>query len=189
MTQAPADEPSEGQDQAGRGDLAGSGPAESGPAGSDPAARDQWPARRLTMTRGRRVAEAVMAPLIRAGMIPHTYQLVTVGRRSGLTRTNPVTLVDQDGRRWLVAPYGPVGWVHNARAAGRVSILRRAEQREYLIREVDPDEAGPVLKRYLAVASATRPYFTANKQSSVAEFVAEADRHPVFELRPLPKIN
>ncbi len=32
-------------------------------------------------------------------------------------RTNPVTVVEHDGRRWLVAPYGPVSWVHNARAA------------------------------------------------------------------------
>ena len=32
---------------------------------------------------------------------------------------------------------------------------------------------------------ATRPYFQASKDSPVADFIAEADRHPVFALTPL----
>lgn len=39
-----------------------------------------------------------------------------------------------------------------------------------------------MLKRYVAVASATRPYFAAHKDAPVEDFVAEAGRHPVFEL-------
>jgi hypothetical protein len=46
-------------------------------------------------------------------------------------------------------------------------------------------KAGPVLKRYVAVATATRDYFRADKDAPVDEFVAEADRHPVFELIPI----
>jgi hypothetical protein len=42
-----------------------------------------------------------------------------------------------------------------------------------------------MLKRYVGVATATRPYFGADKDSPVEEFVAEADRHPVFELLPM----
>jgi hypothetical protein len=75
-----------------------------------------------------------------------------------------------------------VSWVHNARAAGRVSLARRRETRDYIIREVPPDEAGPVLKRYVRIAPATRRYFQATKDSPVEDFVAEAARHPVFEL-------
>lgn len=41
-----------------------------------------------------------------------------------------------------------------------------------------PEEAGPVLKRYVAVATATRPYFQADKDAPVEKFVAEVDRHP-----------
>ena len=48
-----------------------------------------------------------------------------------------------------------------------------------------PDEAGPVLKRYVAVATKTRACFEATKDSPVEDFVAEADRHPVFELMPV----
>jgi hypothetical protein len=96
-----------------------------------------------------------------------------------------VTVVEQDGRRWLVAPYGQVSWVRNARADGRVRLGRRGDRRDYAVREVPPEEAGPVLKRYVGIATATRPYFQATKDSPVEDFVAEADRHPVFELLPI----
>jgi hypothetical protein len=77
--------------------------------------------------------------------------------------------------------------VHNARAAGRVTLRRRLDTREYTVREVSTQEAGPVLKRYVRIATATRPYFQATKDSPVEDFVAEADRHPVFELTPVTK--
>jgi hypothetical protein len=57
---------------------------------------------------------------------------------------------------------------------------------EYATREVEADEAGPVLKRYVAVATKTRAQFQATKDSPVEDFVAEAARHPVFELIPVP---
>ena len=75
--------------------------------------------------------------------------------------------------------------MRNARAAGLVSISRRAGSFDYAIREVGPDEAAPILKRYVRIASATRPYFQANKDAPVEEFRAEAKRHPVFELTPV----
>jgi deazaflavin-dependent oxidoreductase (nitroreductase family) len=143
------------------------------------------PARTYRPSRGRRVGDAVMSVFIRAGLVPSTYLLTTRGRKTGRPRTNPVTVVDHDGRRWLVAPYGPVSWVHNARAAGRVTLRRRLDTREYTVREVSAQEAGPVLKRYVGIATATRPYFVATKDSPVEDFVAEADRHPAFELIPV----
>jgi deazaflavin-dependent oxidoreductase (nitroreductase family) len=123
-----------------------------------------------------------MGALVRVGVVPSSYVLTTKGRKTGRVRSNPVTIVEHDGRRWLVAPYGPVSWVHNARAAGRVTLSRRRTTRHYTIREASAVEAGPVLKRYLAVATATRKYFQADKDAPVEQFVAEADRHPVFEL-------
>ncbi|GIJ24224.1 hypothetical protein [Micromonospora lutea] len=75
--------------------------------------------------------------------------------------------------------------MHNARAAGRVGLARRSDRRSYTVREVTAAEAGPVLKHYVAVAAATRPYFSADKDAPVEDFVAEANRHPVFELLPI----
>ncbi|SHN48134.1 nitroreductase family deazaflavin-dependent oxidoreductase [Cryptosporangium aurantiacum] len=136
------------------------------------------------MTRGRRVGDGFMALLIRAGVVPHSYLLTTRGRKSGRLHTTPVTLVEEDGRRWLVAPYGPVSWVHNARAAGRVTLTRRGKTVEWVVTEAGPEDAGPVLKQYIQLARPTRPYFRAAPDAPVEAFVAEADQHPVFELTP-----
>jgi deazaflavin-dependent oxidoreductase (nitroreductase family) len=134
------------------------------------------------MTRGRRIGDVIIGALIRAGVVPHSYLLTTTGRKTGLARTTPVTLVEHDGRRWLVAPYGPVAWVLNARAAGRVALRRRGQRLDGTVRELSAEEAGPVLKEYIKLARPTRRYFHAALDAPVDEFVAEADRHPVFEL-------
>ena len=79
-------------------------------------------AKSYRLTPLRRVANVLMRLLLRLGLAPRTTMLLTVpGRRSGTLRSTPVTLVEEDGQRWLVAPYGPVGWVHNAGLPGRWS--------------------------------------------------------------------
>lgn len=135
--------------------------------------------------RGRqwRAGNAIVSLLARAGVGP-IHLLTVTGRKTGRARTLPVVPVELDGRRWLVAPYGPVAWVHDARAAGRVSLRYGRRTRDYAVREAGAAEAGPVLKRYVAVAGKTRAHFSATKDSPVEDFVAEAGRHPVFELTP-----
>jgi deazaflavin-dependent oxidoreductase (nitroreductase family) len=169
------------------GSQRGPGDGGAGPAGPRPArgGGSSRPARQFRPSRGRRVGDAIIGAFARAGLVPSTYLLTTSGRKTGRPLTHPVTVVEQEGRRWLVAPYGAVSWVHNARAAGRVTLGRRGDRRDYRVREVSAEEAGPVLKRYVGVATATRPYFAADKDSPVEDFVAEADRHPVFELIPI----
>jgi deazaflavin-dependent oxidoreductase (nitroreductase family) len=154
------------------------------PAPSQPERNSRTP-KRFRRTRGRRIGDAIISVFVRAGLVPSTYLLVTRGRKSGRPRANPATIVEHAGKRWLVAPYGPVSWVHNVRTDARVTLRRRFHSRAYTVREVtSPEEAGPVLKRYVAVATATRPYFSATKDSPVADFIAEVGRHPVFELVP-----
>jgi deazaflavin-dependent oxidoreductase (nitroreductase family) len=101
------------------------------------------PARQYRPGRTRHVENTIMSALVRAGLVPRSYLLTTQGRKTGRPRTNPVVPVDHDGRRWLVAPYGAVSWVHNARATGRVSLTRRGHTRDYTIREVPPGKPGP----------------------------------------------
>ena len=134
----------------------------------------------------RRAGNALITPLIRAGLVPHTYLLTTRGRRTGQLHTNPVTLVEHGEQRWLVAPYGAVDWVHNARVAGRVSLRRGRRQLEGSIHELDdPHEAAPILKEYLSITGPPRRYFSAKHDDPIEDFEAEAPTHPVFELRPL----
>ena len=97
----------------------------------------------------------------------------------------PVVPIDHAGTRWLVAPYGPVGWLHNARASGTVTLRHGRRRHDYAVRDATPDEAGPVLKRYVAVATKTRDRFTATVDAPVEAFVAEAADHPVLALRRL----
>lgn len=144
------------------------------------------PVRRYRRGRAHRLENAVMSALVRLGVVPHSYLLTTRGRRTGRSRSNPVTVVEHDGHRWLVAPYGPVPWVRNARAAGDVSLTRRFTTRHYTVEEVSARDAGPVLARYVAVASATRSYFRADPGGPAAEFEEEAGLHPVFRLTEDP---
>ena len=142
------------------------------------------PVRQFRMSGADRVGNAVFSMLARAGIGP-AHLLTTRGRKTGRPRTTPVILVQQERQRWLVAPYGAVSWVLNARAAGRVTLRRGRDRRDYTIRELPPEESGPVLQRYIHIAPAARPYFRAGKSSPVQDFIAEADHHPVFELTPI----
>jgi deazaflavin-dependent oxidoreductase (nitroreductase family) len=135
------------------------------------------------LTPSRRAANRLVRFLLGLGLMPGpTYMLTVPGRRSGRPLSTPVTLVEDGGTRWLVAPYGDVAWVRNARAAGRITLSRGRHSESLLIRELDPGEAAPVLQRYVTRVPITRPYFDARPDSPLAVFVAEAPRHPVFEL-------
>jgi deazaflavin-dependent oxidoreductase (nitroreductase family) len=130
-----------------------------------------------------RAGNAMASVLARVGIGP-IQMLTTRDRRTGRAHTNPVVPVEYNGHSWLVAPYGTVSWVRNARNDGYVQLRYGRRTHEFKSREVDAQEAGPVLKRYVSVATKTRAQFRANEDSPVADFVAEADRHPVFELLP-----
>ena len=140
-------------------------------------------AKRYRLGVARRVVNWVVRALLRVGIAPpRTYLLVVPGRRTGALHATPVTLVEEGGARWLVAPYGEVGWVRNVRAAGRVS-LRRGHRRETLgVVELSPREAAGVLRTYIRQVPITRPFFDVTVESAEDEFIAEAPRHPVFRL-------
>jgi deazaflavin-dependent oxidoreductase (nitroreductase family) len=142
-------------------------------------------ARTYRLTPLRRFANVLMRQLLRLGLAPRTTVLLTVpGRRSGTLRSTPVTLIEEDGQRWLVAPYGPVGWVHNARAAGQVELSRGRHTETVRVKELAPEAAAPVLKAYVERVPITRPYFDVPPDAPLAAFVAEASKHPVFQVIP-----
>src|SRR5664280_2928299 len=131
----------------------------------------------------RRAVNVLMEPLVRLGIGgKSTFLLTTTGRSTGQQRTTPVVLVENDGDRWLVSPYGIVAWVHNVRAQPEVT-LRHGRRSETLhAEEVDPALAGPVLQRYVRNVPVTAPYFDAMGDGPVERFIEEAPRHPVFKL-------
>jgi hypothetical protein len=130
-----------------------------------------------------RFVNPLMLMAVRLGIGPKRMQAMTYkGRNSGREYTIPVNLVYQNGRRYLVSPYGADRWAKSAKAAGRVSLGRGGKHEDVPITEVAPAEAAPVLRQYLRENAVTRPYFDVTTASSDEAIAAEASRHPVFRL-------
>jgi deazaflavin-dependent oxidoreductase (nitroreductase family) len=124
-----------------------------------------------------------MRALLRLGFgPPRTYLLVVPGRTTQRLYKTPVTLVEEAGDRWLVAPYGEVAWVRNVRAAGRVTLCRGRHRETLAVVELAPHEAAGVLRKYIRDVPITRPFFDVTSHSSIEDFVREAPRHPVFHM-------
>ncbi len=135
-----------------------------------------------------RMEVALITTLLRAGVKLGTMSLLTVrGRTSGQPHTVLVLLVEQDGQRWLVAPYGAVQWVRNIRAAGTATLTRGRHSEAISVTELPAQQAAPVLKQYLLlpVSAGVRSYFDATKDSPLEAFEREAPRHPVFQITPM----
>ena len=132
----------------------------------------------------RRLINRLIRALLALGApLPRTYLLSVRGRRTGRIHSTPVTLVEHNGARWLVAPYGEVGWVKNARVAGEVSLGRGRRVETVKLVELSPEEAAAILKRYLTGVPVVRPFFDVTPKSSEQEFAGEASRHPVFRIQ------
>ncbi len=131
----------------------------------------------------KRIFNNLTKALVRLGFkLNTTYVLSVPGRRTGKTRSVPVTLVEEDGKRWLVAPYGDVEWVKNARAAGKVGLTRGKHSEIETISELGAEEAVPVLKMYVERVPVPRSHFDNGPDAPAEAFITEADRHPVFLL-------
>jgi deazaflavin-dependent oxidoreductase (nitroreductase family) len=139
-------------------------------------------------TRLRSVGNRLIAPLARLGLAGRrTHVLTVVGRRSGKRYSTPVQLVLENGRRWLVAPYGEREWVKNARAAGEVELTRARKTTRHRVEEVGGAEAAPVLRQYLRSTPVVKAYFDTPPDAPVEAFVAEAAHHPVFRVLDPPR--
>ena len=86
------------------------------------------------------------------------------GRNTGRRYSTPVDVLERDGQRWLVAPYGPVSWVADARAAGEVTLSRGGRSEQFEVEEAPSTAAVPVLRNYITEIRVTRPYFDAARR-------------------------
>ena len=126
--------------------------------------------------------------LLAAGVPMGLNALITMrGRKTGLPRTTPITIVQAQGRRWVLAPFGEVNWVRNLRAAGRATVSVRRRTEEVTAVELTPTEAaaffrdvlGPLVQRYGWLAE----WIVRNiDQINIDQPVEAAEGRPVFEL-------
>jgi len=132
------------------------------------------------------------------------------GRRSGKLRTVPLGLLELSGRWFVQASYGETGWVANLRADGEAALTRPGGRRiPVRAVELTAGEAGVILE------SALEPYWRSRFlrvvlrvvlgprfrppvgvlvslnlriDDTLEEYVADARRHPLFELRPAAEV-
>ncbi len=134
--------------------------------------------------------------------------LLTVpGRRTGMPRTVPLGIVLLDDRTFVQASFGEAGWVANVRAGGEATVTYPGgDSRPVEAIELPPEEGGAVLRRVL------EPYHRSRLlgallgrqfrppigvlwrihlriDETAEEYVAEARRHPLFELRALTEAS
>jgi hypothetical protein len=132
---------------------------------------------------GRRLINLIVRPLARLGLTgPRTHLLTAPGRRTGRLWSTPVSLIEWEGERYAVAPYGERNWVQNARAAGWVELRRGRNQERTGVEELAPADAVPVLREYYRRSYVTHSFFDVDLGSSHEAWLAEAPRHPVFRV-------
>jgi deazaflavin-dependent oxidoreductase (nitroreductase family) len=92
----------------------------------------------------------VIVALNRCGLVVEHGAVLTVpGRRTGVLRHVPVSVLEQAGQRFLLAGYPSAEWPRNVRAAGgrvTVAVGRRAEA-VHLV-ELDEDAAREILRAW-----------------------------------------
>jgi hypothetical protein len=111
-------------------------------------------------------------------------------------------MLDFEGHTYVQATYGAAGWARNLRAAGEATVLHPGGRRSSVQAiEVPPDEAAALLRRVLEpyrqlqfvrrlLGSRVRPPVALLRRYRIRiddtpmEYLAEARRHPLFELRP-----
>ena len=131
-----------------------------------------------------------IAKLLLAARVPLGFNgLITIrGRKSGLSRTTPVAIIDVSGRRWVWAPWGDVHWVRNLRAAGGATITVRGRKEEVTATELDPTQRVAFFRDTLGPVARGIPFgvrFIRIVDGVDLDYPLEAAQgRPVFELHP-----
>jgi hypothetical protein len=110
-------------------------------------------------------------------------------------------MLELEGRRFVQASYSEDGWVRNLRAAGEATLTDHGRSIAVRTAELPPDEAAAIIQRALELHRRSRllrallgprvrppvavlRWVRIRVDDKPEEYLAEARRHPLFELRP-----
>jgi deazaflavin-dependent oxidoreductase (nitroreductase family) len=131
------------------------------------------------------VLNRVIVGLQRVGFVVGSMHVLAVpGRRSGVPRSTPVSLLTVEGQRYIVAGLEDADWVLNARAAGR-GVLQRGRTDEMVsLVEVPVLERVTILREFPRLVPQGVPFFTRlyGVTADPEAFAGLADRCPVFRV-------
>jgi F420H(2)-dependent quinone reductase len=114
---------------------------------------------------------------------PHNYLVQVRGRKTGRVYSTPVDVLDQNGKRYLVAPRGYTQWARNAIASGTISLKKGRQSEEFVLHLLPDDERPEILKFYLDRYKLTvQRYFPVPAGSATEAFLPFTKDYPVFEL-------
>ena len=104
----------------------------------------------ITPPRWLKPLNRVLMTLQRLGLGMKELPVLTVpGRKSGKPRSTPLSVLELDGRRYMLEGFPGADWARNVRAAGGVASLTTGKRREQVrLVELDPQEALPVLRAW-----------------------------------------
>src|SRR6266705_2404090 len=145
-----------------------------------------------------RINNAMISSLLRLGVNIGSFALLTVrGRKSGKPIETPIAIFVQEGKCYLITPYGIVNWVRNLRAAGGEATITRSRRTEKIHAvELPPQAAAPIFREAMRSGPPgipdvlirvyrsffVLPYLNVTANSSLEEFEREVLTHPVFLL-------
>jgi hypothetical protein len=127
----------------------------------------------------------VVIALQRLGFVVGTMHVLAVpGRRSGVFRSTPVSLLTVDGHRYIVAGLDDADWVLNARVAGR-GMLRRGRTEEHVsLVELPVEDRAAILREFPRLIPQGVPFFTRlyGVTADPEQFAELAETCPVFRI-------
>ncbi|HEY1419481.1 MAG TPA: nitroreductase family deazaflavin-dependent oxidoreductase [Candidatus Dormibacteraeota bacterium] len=136
-----------------------------------------------------RFFNGVTGKLIGAGVPMGPNALLTVrGRKSGASRTTPVSVIEVGGRRWVQGTWGESHWVRNLRAAGEATLTMGKRAQPVKAAELTREEAAMFFSDVLGPYVRKMPFGTfligsvLQSRDILDDPRAAAERHPVFEL-------
>jgi deazaflavin-dependent oxidoreductase (nitroreductase family) len=137
------------------------------------------------------VANTLTKTLLRAGIKlvgfgTPMYLLTVRGRKSGQPRSTPISVLEQDGKRYLMTPYGVVDWVRNLRAAGEATLTRGRRTEQIHPQELPTSDASLVLRTFIESGHPIGRFFSVPAGAPPEEFERLATSHPVFLLPGVP---
>jgi len=134
-----------------------------------------------------RPVNKVIIALNRCGLVVENGAVLTVaGRRSGVPRHVPVSVLDHDGQRYLLAGYPSAEWPRNVRAAeGRAAITVGRQVEAVRLVELEEAAARAILRLWPArIPQGAKVMRGAGVVPDLApeSFARLADRCPVFRI-------
>ena len=124
--------------------------------------------------------------LIRAGLEVGSQHILSIpGRKTGVMRSIPVSLVTLDGVRYAIAGDG-LEWPKNARAAGHGTLERGRRTERVRLTEIPPDQRGRVLRAFWHQVRGGRRFvaemFGLHADAGADDFERAGERLPVFRI-------